>query len=150
MDANLRSFGNNEELSLLGVPSVQALLAGSWHDAKAAQTWVAEAMGPEVPKEGLRGPRALMRLDMMIATHLIEQFPNVKRNRNLSLQRTHFLSRINHVEHSCQIEGRVLTDRAMIRAICVWLSVRSENGRHWICRDLFRMTIDRRKPNRDV
>eukprot|EP00959_Pyramimonas_sp_CCMP1952_P052700 1101776-Pyramimonas_sp.AAC.1 len=38
----------------------------------------------------------------------------------------------------------------MIRAIGVWCSVRSGNGQHWICRELFMITIDRQKPNQDL
>eukprot|EP00959_Pyramimonas_sp_CCMP1952_P230675 4822616-Pyramimonas_sp.AAC.1 len=54
------------------------------------------------------------------------------------------------MEHSCQIEGRLLTGREMIRAICVRCSVRSESGQHWICRDLFKLTTDRHKPKQDL
>eukprot|EP00959_Pyramimonas_sp_CCMP1952_P014744 312368-Pyramimonas_sp.AAC.1 len=38
----------------------------------------------------------------------------------------------------------------MIRAICVWCSVRSESGQHWICCDLFKITTGRQKPNQDL
>eukprot|EP00959_Pyramimonas_sp_CCMP1952_P394025 8256121-Pyramimonas_sp.AAC.1 len=38
----------------------------------------------------------------------------------------------------------------MTRAICVWCSVRSESGQHWICRDLFKLTIGRQKPDQDL
>eukprot|EP00959_Pyramimonas_sp_CCMP1952_P442019 9253199-Pyramimonas_sp.AAC.2 len=86
---------------------------------------------------------------MMIAANLLAKFAMVKRSRNLSVQRARFRSQINRVEHSCQIEERLLMGREMIRAICVWCSVRSETGRHWICRDLFRINIDRQKPNPD-
>eukprot|EP00959_Pyramimonas_sp_CCMP1952_P163951 3428021-Pyramimonas_sp.AAC.1 len=115
IDANWRSSGNNKELNLLDIPSAQTLrewkqrcigaVAGSWHDVKAAQTWITEAMEREVPKESLRDSGALLRLGMMIATNLFEKFAKMKRSRNLSVQRAHFLSQINRVGHSCQIEG---------------------------------------------
>eukprot|EP00959_Pyramimonas_sp_CCMP1952_P425790 8918566-Pyramimonas_sp.AAC.1 len=54
------------------------------------------------------------------------------------------------MEHSRQIEGRLLAGREMKRAICVWCSVRSESGQHWRCRDLFKLTIDRHEPNQDL
>ena len=38
----------------------------------------------------------------------------------------------------------------MIRAICVWCSVRSELGQHRICRDILKVQIDRQKPNEDL
>eukprot|EP00959_Pyramimonas_sp_CCMP1952_P206692 4322387-Pyramimonas_sp.AAC.1 len=91
-------------------------VAGSWPDVKAAQTWITESMEPEVPKESLRDSGAMMRLDMMIATNLVEKFAEMKRNSKLSVQRIHFLSQINRMEHSCHIEGCLLTGRE-IRAI---------------------------------
>eukprot|EP00959_Pyramimonas_sp_CCMP1952_P064371 1344377-Pyramimonas_sp.AAC.1 len=60
----------------------------------------------------------------------------MKRNQRLSAQHAHFLSQINRMEHSCQIEGRLLTGREMMRAVCVLCSVRSKCGQHCICRDL--------------
>eukprot|EP00959_Pyramimonas_sp_CCMP1952_P187152 3913593-Pyramimonas_sp.AAC.1 len=66
IDMNWRSFGNNKDLNLLDIPSVQTLrelkqhcmraVAGLWRDARAAQTWVTEATGPNVPKETLETP----------------------------------------------------------------------------------------------
>eukprot|EP00959_Pyramimonas_sp_CCMP1952_P210354 4402318-Pyramimonas_sp.AAC.1 len=50
---------------------------------------------------------------------------------------------------SCQTEQRLSTGREMIRAICVWCSVRSESGQHWICRELFNASTDRQNPNQD-
>eukprot|EP00959_Pyramimonas_sp_CCMP1952_P344463 7214518-Pyramimonas_sp.AAC.1 len=104
-------------------------VAGSWHDVRAAQTWVSEARGPDVSKENLRDPGALVRLDMMTATDLLEKCP--------------FLVADQSHGHPCQIEGRLLTGREMLRALCVWCSVRSESGQHWICRDLLKLTVDR-------
>eukprot|EP00959_Pyramimonas_sp_CCMP1952_P358379 7503870-Pyramimonas_sp.AAC.1 len=95
-------------------------------------------MGPDVPGENLRFSGALMRFDMMIATNLLEKFANMKRNQRLSVHRAHALSHFNHMEHSCQIEGRPLAGREMMRAM-------SESGQHWICRDFFKLTIDRQK-----
>eukprot|EP00959_Pyramimonas_sp_CCMP1952_P318587 6666113-Pyramimonas_sp.AAC.1 len=54
------------------------------------------------------------------------------------------------MEHSCQLEGRLLTGREILRAICAWCSARSESGPRWICRDLFKLTIDGRKPDPDL
>eukprot|EP00959_Pyramimonas_sp_CCMP1952_P181297 3790828-Pyramimonas_sp.AAC.1 len=107
-------------------------------------------MEPDAPRENLRDSRALMRLDMMIATNLPDKFAKMKRDQRLSAQHARFLSQINRAEHSCQTEGRLLTDREMMRAICVWCSVRSESGQRWICRNLFKQTIDRQKPNQDL
>eukprot|EP00959_Pyramimonas_sp_CCMP1952_P205409 4295672-Pyramimonas_sp.AAC.1 len=73
-------------------------------------------MEPEVPKENPRDSRALMRLDMTIATNLFEKFAKMKRNGKLSVRRIHFFSQINRVWRSCQIEGPLLTGREMIRA----------------------------------
>eukprot|EP00959_Pyramimonas_sp_CCMP1952_P071614 1495556-Pyramimonas_sp.AAC.1 len=87
---------------------------------------------------------------MMIATTLLEKLAKIIRNQRLSVKRTHFLSQINRMEHSCQIEGRLLTGREMMRAMCAWCSARSESGQHWIWRDLFKLTIDRQKPDQDL
>eukprot|EP00959_Pyramimonas_sp_CCMP1952_P399325 8367059-Pyramimonas_sp.AAC.1 len=87
---------------------------------------------------------------MMIATNVLEKFAKVKRNQRLSTQHTHFLSQTNRMEHSRQIEGRLLTGREMARVICVWCSVRSESGQHWICRGLFKLTTDRQNPDQDM
>eukprot|EP00959_Pyramimonas_sp_CCMP1952_P442224 9257859-Pyramimonas_sp.AAC.1 len=53
------------------------------------------------------------------------------------------------MEHPCQIEGRFFTGREMTRANCVWCSVRSESRQHWMRRDLFKLSIDRQKPDQD-
>eukprot|EP00959_Pyramimonas_sp_CCMP1952_P335178 7018355-Pyramimonas_sp.AAC.1 len=107
-------------------------------------------MDPSVPQETLRDPGGLMRLDIMIATHLLEQIARMKRNQRLSLQPASFLSQINRMVHSCQIDGRPLAGREMIPAICVGCSVRSESGQRWRCRDLFKLTIGRQKPDQDL
>eukprot|EP00959_Pyramimonas_sp_CCMP1952_P465527 9488463-Pyramimonas_sp.AAC.1 len=60
-------------------------------------------MRPDVPKDNLRDSGALLRLDMMITTNLLEKFAKMKRSQRLSVQRAHFLSQINRMEHSCQI-----------------------------------------------
>eukprot|EP00959_Pyramimonas_sp_CCMP1952_P063545 1328090-Pyramimonas_sp.AAC.1 len=68
-------------------------------------------MVPDVPKKNHRHPRSTMRLYMMIATHLLDKFAKMKRSQRLSVQHANFLSQINRVEHSCQIEGQFLTGR---------------------------------------
>eukprot|EP00959_Pyramimonas_sp_CCMP1952_P411304 8618709-Pyramimonas_sp.AAC.1 len=113
----------------MDIPSVQALcewkqhciraVAGSWHDVKAAQGWITKSRNPEVPKENLRDSRALMRLDMMVATNLLGKFARMKRARHLSVQHAHCLSQTNRMEHSCLIEERLLAGCELMRAICV-------------------------------
>eukprot|EP00959_Pyramimonas_sp_CCMP1952_P254786 5321577-Pyramimonas_sp.AAC.1 len=73
----------------------------------------------------------------------------MKRGLRLSAQRAHLLPQINRTEHSRQNEGCFRRGRDMIQAICVLRSVRSESGRRWMCRDLFKLIIDRQKPNQD-
>eukprot|EP00959_Pyramimonas_sp_CCMP1952_P230977 4828644-Pyramimonas_sp.AAC.1 len=87
--AQLESLrGDNKELSPMGIPSVQTLrewkqhciraAAGSWHDVKAAQVWIMEATNPDIDKWNLQTARVSMRLDMMLATNLLETFANMK------------------------------------------------------------------------
>eukprot|EP00959_Pyramimonas_sp_CCMP1952_P289069 6045656-Pyramimonas_sp.AAC.1 len=87
---------------------------------------------------------------MMMAANMLAKYAMTKRSRNLSVQHVHFFAQVNRVEHSCQTEQRLLMGRDMIRAICVWCSVRSEKGRHWICRDLFKIRVGRQKPDQDL
>eukprot|EP00959_Pyramimonas_sp_CCMP1952_P000641 12391-Pyramimonas_sp.AAC.1 len=107
-------------------------------------------MEPDVPKENLRVCGSMVRLGMMIGTNLLEKSVRVKRSQRLSVQHAHILSQINRMGNSSHIEGRLITGREMVRAICVWCSVRSERGQHWMRRDLYRITIDRQKPYQDV
>eukprot|EP00959_Pyramimonas_sp_CCMP1952_P225944 4724909-Pyramimonas_sp.AAC.1 len=57
-----------------------------------------EAMGHSVDNEQLRNPGRFQRLDIMIATHLIEKFNKMRRNRGLSTHHMHFLQQINRME----------------------------------------------------
>eukprot|EP00959_Pyramimonas_sp_CCMP1952_P346526 7257906-Pyramimonas_sp.AAC.1 len=63
-------------------------------------------MEPDVPKENfrdsenLRDPGALMRLDTMIATDMLQKFAQMKRSQLLSAQHSHFFSRMNRLEQS--------------------------------------------------
>eukprot|EP00959_Pyramimonas_sp_CCMP1952_P371337 7776119-Pyramimonas_sp.AAC.1 len=97
-----------------------------------------EAMDPSVANEQLRNPGRFQRLDIMVATSLIEKFNNMRRYRGLSTHHIHFLQQINRMECGAQNEQRLLTGREMIRAICYRRSVRSELGQHRISRDIFK------------
>eukprot|EP00959_Pyramimonas_sp_CCMP1952_P439911 9209652-Pyramimonas_sp.AAC.1 len=97
-------------------------VAGSFHNVKEAQVRIMGAMGPDIPMGDLQTAGVFMRLDLMIATSMLEKFANIKRNRRLPVQHTHFLSKVNRVEHSCPTQQRLLAGREMIRAICVWCS----------------------------
>eukprot|EP00959_Pyramimonas_sp_CCMP1952_P164840 3445434-Pyramimonas_sp.AAC.1 len=89
-------------------------------------------MGPSLDNEQLRNPSRSQRLDIMIATNLIEKFNRMRRNRGLSTHHMHVLQQVNRMECGAQNEQRLLTGREMIRAICYWCSVRSELGQHRI------------------
>eukprot|EP00959_Pyramimonas_sp_CCMP1952_P183567 3838271-Pyramimonas_sp.AAC.1 len=54
------------------------------------------------------------------------------------------------MERSAQNEGRLLTGREMVRAICHWCSARSELGQHRMSRDIFQVVIDPNKPDADL
>eukprot|EP00959_Pyramimonas_sp_CCMP1952_P420024 8797606-Pyramimonas_sp.AAC.1 len=54
------------------------------------------------------------------------------------------------MECSAQNEGRLLTGREMVRAMCHWCSVRSELGQHRMSRDIFKVVIDPHKPDADL
>eukprot|EP00959_Pyramimonas_sp_CCMP1952_P411777 8629075-Pyramimonas_sp.AAC.1 len=110
--------------------------AGSSPETQEAQLWIAEAMDRSAAKEQLRHPGRFRRLDIMIATNLIAKFIKMRRNRNLSIHRAHFLQQINRMEFGAQNEKRLLTGREMTRAICYWCSVRSGLGQHRISRDI--------------
>eukprot|EP00959_Pyramimonas_sp_CCMP1952_P252988 5285133-Pyramimonas_sp.AAC.1 len=56
-------------------------IAGSSPEIQAAQRWVMEAMDPAVENEQLRNPGRFKRLDINIATILIERFNKMRRNR---------------------------------------------------------------------
>eukprot|EP00959_Pyramimonas_sp_CCMP1952_P286242 5985664-Pyramimonas_sp.AAC.1 len=109
-----------------------------------------EAMDPSVDNEQLRNPGRFQRLDVMIATNLIEKFNKMRRNRGLSAHHIHFLQQINRMEYGAQNEQRLLTGREMIRAICYWCSVRSELGQHRISRGIFKVVIDHNRPDADL
>eukprot|EP00959_Pyramimonas_sp_CCMP1952_P161571 3378771-Pyramimonas_sp.AAC.1 len=56
-------------------------IAGSPPEIQSAQRWIMEAMDPAVDSEQLRNPGRFQRLDIMIATNLIEKFNKMRRNR---------------------------------------------------------------------
>eukprot|EP00959_Pyramimonas_sp_CCMP1952_P149030 3118214-Pyramimonas_sp.AAC.1 len=88
-------------------------IAGSSPEIQAAQRWIMEAMDPAVEDEQLRNPGRLQRLDIMIATSLIEKFTEMHRNRGLSNHHIHFLRQISRMECGAQDEERLLTGREM-------------------------------------
>eukprot|EP00959_Pyramimonas_sp_CCMP1952_P442893 9271697-Pyramimonas_sp.AAC.1 len=94
-------------------------------------------MDPAAEDEQLKDAGRFQRLDLMIATNIIEKFNKMRKNRYQSGHRTHFLQQITRMEFSAQSEGG-LTGREMVRAICHWCSVRRELGQHRISRDLFK------------
>eukprot|EP00959_Pyramimonas_sp_CCMP1952_P025285 530540-Pyramimonas_sp.AAC.1 len=49
-------------------------IAGSSPEIQAAQRWITEAMNPAVDEEQFKEAGRFQRLDLMVATHLIEQF----------------------------------------------------------------------------
>eukprot|EP00959_Pyramimonas_sp_CCMP1952_P016238 343533-Pyramimonas_sp.AAC.1 len=106
-------------------------------------------MNPAVDDEQLKEAGRFQRLDLMVATNLIEKFNQIRRNRNQPSHHIHFLQQITRMEYSAQNEGRLLTGREMVRAICHWCSVRSELGQHRISRDIFKVVIDPNKPDAD-
>eukprot|EP00959_Pyramimonas_sp_CCMP1952_P393005 8234948-Pyramimonas_sp.AAC.1 len=95
-------------------------------------------MNPAVDDEQLKVAGRFQRLDLMVATNLIEKFNALRRNRSQPGHHIHFLQRITRMEYSAQNEGRLLIGREMVRAICHWCSVRSELGQHRISRDIFK------------
>eukprot|EP00959_Pyramimonas_sp_CCMP1952_P141647 2964656-Pyramimonas_sp.AAC.1 len=56
-------------------------IAGSSPEIQSAQHWIMEAMNPAGDTEQLRNPGRFQRLDIMIATNLIEKFTKMRRNR---------------------------------------------------------------------
>eukprot|EP00959_Pyramimonas_sp_CCMP1952_P423639 8874083-Pyramimonas_sp.AAC.1 len=59
-------------------------IAGSSPESQAAHRWIAEAMGPAVDDEQLRDAGRFQRLDLMVATNLIEK---IKQNASLNWTR---------------------------------------------------------------
>eukprot|EP00959_Pyramimonas_sp_CCMP1952_P442607 9265661-Pyramimonas_sp.AAC.1 len=72
-----------------------------------------EAMDPAVDNEQLRNPGRFQRLNIMIATNLIEQFTKMRGNRGLSSHHIHFLQQISRIGYGAQNEERLLTGREM-------------------------------------
>eukprot|EP00959_Pyramimonas_sp_CCMP1952_P030421 637534-Pyramimonas_sp.AAC.1 len=84
----------------------------------------------------------------MIATNLIEKFSkNPKKSQ--PAWSSHTLPPADHSNGVQRPEGRLLTGREMVRAICHWCSVRSELGQHRISRDIFKVVMDPHKPDAD-
>eukprot|EP00959_Pyramimonas_sp_CCMP1952_P310028 6488042-Pyramimonas_sp.AAC.1 len=133
-----RQVGNNQKTDLLDIPDVTNIrewkmhairaIAGSSPESQVAQHWIAEAMGPAVEDEQLKEAGQFQRLDLMIATNLIEKFNKMRKSRYQPAHHTHSLQQVTRVEFSAQAEGGLVTGREMVRAICHWCSVRSELG----------------------
>eukprot|EP00959_Pyramimonas_sp_CCMP1952_P435428 9117611-Pyramimonas_sp.AAC.1 len=85
-----------------------------------------EAMNPAVDDQQLRNAGRFQRLDLMIATNLLEKSSKMRRNHKLPNHHIHFLQQTSRMEFGAQAEERLLRGREMIRAICHWCSVRSE------------------------
>eukprot|EP00959_Pyramimonas_sp_CCMP1952_P369898 7747059-Pyramimonas_sp.AAC.1 len=85
-------------------------------------------MDPDVEDEQLKDAGRFQRLDLMIATNLIEQVNQMRKSRYQLDHHTHFLQQITRMEFSAQTEGRLMTGREMVRSICHWCSVWSELG----------------------
>eukprot|EP00959_Pyramimonas_sp_CCMP1952_P392570 8225857-Pyramimonas_sp.AAC.1 len=56
-------------------------IAGASPVIREAQRWIMEAMDPAVDNEQLRYPGRFQRLDIMVATNLIEEFNEMRRSR---------------------------------------------------------------------
>eukprot|EP00959_Pyramimonas_sp_CCMP1952_P285704 5973758-Pyramimonas_sp.AAC.1 len=97
-------------------------IAGSLPESQAAQHWITEAMNPAVEDEQLKDAGRFQRLDLMIATNLIDKFNKMRNNRYQPGHHTHFLQQMTRMEYSAQNEGRLMTGREMVRAICHWCS----------------------------
>eukprot|EP00959_Pyramimonas_sp_CCMP1952_P250738 5241056-Pyramimonas_sp.AAC.1 len=74
----------------------------------------------------------------MVAAHRIAKFNKMRRNRSQPGHHIHFLQQVTRMECVAQNEGRLLTGRELVRAICHWCSVRSELGQHRISRVIFK------------
>eukprot|EP00959_Pyramimonas_sp_CCMP1952_P182165 3808866-Pyramimonas_sp.AAC.1 len=55
-------------------------IAGSSPEIQLAQHWIMEAMNPAVGDQQLRNASRFQRLDLVIATNLMETFSNVRNN----------------------------------------------------------------------
>eukprot|EP00959_Pyramimonas_sp_CCMP1952_P350031 7333745-Pyramimonas_sp.AAC.1 len=70
-------------------------------------------MNPAVDDEQLKEAGRFQRLDLMVATNLIEEFNKMRRNRNQPSHHIHVLQQITRMGCSAQNEGRLLTGREM-------------------------------------
>ena len=87
--------GNTNTIDLMDLPDVNTLPLWQLHTIRAvaqdppasevreAQIWIMQAFDPEVPREALRDSGRYARLDMMIATSMLEKFAKLKKSRNL-------------------------------------------------------------------
>eukprot|EP00959_Pyramimonas_sp_CCMP1952_P205285 4293014-Pyramimonas_sp.AAC.1 len=57
-------------------------IAGSSPESQAAQHWITEAMNPAVDDEQLKDAGRFQRLDLMVATNLMEKINKMRRNRS--------------------------------------------------------------------
>eukprot|EP00959_Pyramimonas_sp_CCMP1952_P281530 5884623-Pyramimonas_sp.AAC.1 len=66
-------------------------IAGSSPESQAAQNWITETMNPAVDDEQLKEAGRFQRLDLMVATKLIEKFNKMRGNRSRPGHHMHFL-----------------------------------------------------------
>eukprot|EP00959_Pyramimonas_sp_CCMP1952_P303106 6342242-Pyramimonas_sp.AAC.1 len=62
-------------------------------------------MDPDVEDEQLKDAGRFQRLDLMIATNLIEQFNRMRKSRYQPAHHTHVLQQVTRVEFSAQTGG---------------------------------------------
>ena len=70
--------------------------------------------------------------------------------RELPSQQFHLTARMDRMEQDARHEMWLLTGREMLRAICVWVSYRSERGQHFNCKGLLKTVIDKQRPDGDL
>eukprot|EP00959_Pyramimonas_sp_CCMP1952_P327804 6862861-Pyramimonas_sp.AAC.1 len=70
-----------------------------------------EAMNPAVDHQQLRNAGRFQRLDLMVATNLMDKFSKMRKNHKLPDHHIHFLQQISRVEFGAQAEEGLLTGR---------------------------------------
>ena len=79
----------------------------------------------------------------MVTSELNGKSLSKRKARELPARQIHVIARADRAEQDAENEMRLLAGREMIRAICVWAFYRSEHGRHYMCKDLLDIVIDR-------